>query len=210
MSIKLAYWGHYDCIFHSQYIDKFEYFGFEENKYSKSLYSAVIKSGKNAHIVKSKKEMLDVIKNEQKVDLTIVGSFGIILSSEIIDYLNRKVINLHAASLPDYRGGLPLPQVILNREEKMGFTSHVLNEEIDSGAIILKKYIDIDYSKNYESNNIRLVQTMPEVLDESIKLFIEEKIDFSKKYCGGTYHPVLDQKTLDRVMSISKLQDLFN
>lgn len=47
--------------------------------------------------------------------------------------------NLHASLLPDYRGAAPIHWAVINGEEKTGVTTFLIDEEIDTGNILLQE-----------------------------------------------------------------------
>lgn len=51
--------------------------------------------------------------------------------------------NLHASLLPDYRGAAPIHWAIINGETKTGVTTFFIDDNIDTGAIILQEDIAI-------------------------------------------------------------------
>ena len=53
-------------------------------------------------------------------------------------------MNLHASLLPNYRGAAPINWVLINGETRTGLTTFLINEEIDTGAILLQKEMNID------------------------------------------------------------------
>jgi methionyl-tRNA formyltransferase len=52
-------------------------------------------------------------------------------------------INLHGSLLPQYRGAAPINRAIMNGESKTGVTTFKLQQEIDTGNILLKEEISI-------------------------------------------------------------------
>ena len=54
----------------------------------------------------------------------------------------QKIINLHNAKLPDYRGHNSISHEILNGETKHTTTIHKIAKEVDRGEILLEKEID--------------------------------------------------------------------
>mgnify|MGYP001196347586 FL=1 len=73
-----------------------------------------------------------------KADLQIVVAFRML--PEIIWSLPKKgTFNLHASLLPDYRGAAPINWVLINGETETGVTTFFLDNEIDTGKIILQK-----------------------------------------------------------------------
>jgi methionyl-tRNA formyltransferase len=52
-------------------------------------------------------------------------------------------INLHASLLPHYRGAAPINHVLINGEKITGVTTFLINENIDTGNILLREEIPI-------------------------------------------------------------------
>ena len=52
-------------------------------------------------------------------------------------------INLHGSLLPQYRGAAPINRVIMNGESKTGVTTFKLQQEIDTGNILLMEELSI-------------------------------------------------------------------
>ncbi len=73
-----------------------------------------------------------------KPDLFIVVAFKK-LPTDIISIPLKGSINLHASLLPKYRGAAPIFHALLNNEKHTGVTTFFLNNNIDSGKILLQK-----------------------------------------------------------------------
>ncbi len=52
-------------------------------------------------------------------------------------------INLHASLLPHYRGAAPINHAIINGEKVTGLTTFLINDNIDSGNILLREEVPI-------------------------------------------------------------------
>ena len=66
-------------------------------------------------------------------------------------------INLHASLLPNYRGAAPINWAIINGEKKTGVTTFFIEKEIDTGAIIEQRSIEIDENEALGSVYDRLM-----------------------------------------------------
>lgn len=99
------------------------------------------------------------LKNEQflkdlkdlHADIQIVVAFRM-LPKEVWSMPRLGTFNLHASLLPDYRGAAPINWAIINGENKTGVTTFFINENIDTGAILLQKEIDIP--KHYSAGDL--------------------------------------------------------
>jgi methionyl-tRNA formyltransferase len=78
-----------------------------------------------------------------KPDLIVVAAFGRILPPMILSLPPRGCINVHASLLPKYRGAGPIQWAIINGEMETGITTMLMDEGMDTGAILLQETIPI-------------------------------------------------------------------
>ena len=84
---------------------------------------------------------LEAIKALQP-DLGVVIAFRML--PEVVWAMPRLgTFNLHASLLPEYRGAAPINWAIINGDKRTGVTTFLLNHEIDKGAIIEQRAVDI-------------------------------------------------------------------
>lgn len=83
---------------------------------------------------------LDKIKN---YNLFIVASYGKIIPKVVVDIPKYKVLNIHPSLLPKYRGPSPLQEQILNNEKEVGVSIMLIDEQVDHGAILIQKKVEI-------------------------------------------------------------------
>lgn len=75
-------------------------------------------------------------------DLQVVVAFRM-LPKEIWQFPPLGSFNLHASLLPNYRGAAPINWAIMNGETLTGLTTFFIEEQIDTGKIILQQPIPI-------------------------------------------------------------------
>lgn len=76
-------------------------------------------------------------------DIMIVASWSEKLEKATFDMPKTATLNLHPSLLPKYRGPNPYIQVIKNREKKTGITIHLMDEGLDTGAILDQREVEI-------------------------------------------------------------------
>ena len=76
--------------------------------------------------------------------------------------------NLHASSLPNYRGAAPINWAIINGETKTGVTTFFIDDKIDTGAMILNKEIGISPNENAGELQDRLMVLGSEAVVETL------------------------------------------
>lgn len=77
-----------------------------------------------------------------KADLFIVVAFRM-LPKEVWSMPVLGTFNLHASLLPDYRGAAPINWALINGESKTGVTTFLIDEKIDTGAILFSEECEI-------------------------------------------------------------------
>jgi methionyl-tRNA formyltransferase len=93
----------------------------------------------------------DKIRNEEHrliveaihPDFVVVTAYGQILPGWLLKAARVMAVNVHASLLPKYRGAAPIPWAILNGDATTGITAMVVQETLDSGAILLQKEVPI-------------------------------------------------------------------
>ena len=94
---------------------------------------------------KNEDGLIDLIK-ETMPDYILSIQYPWILSKNVIDLMSGRVLNLHNAKLPDYRGHNSLSHVILNCETTHTTTLHWVSTEVDRGRTVFTKEIRVfDY-----------------------------------------------------------------
>lgn len=77
--------------------------------------------------------------------------------------------NLHASLLPNYRGAAPINWAIINGETKTGVSTFFIDEEIDTGDMILQEEVSIDADENAGSLHDKLMTTGSQLVIETVK-----------------------------------------
>src|SRR4026207_1186022 len=73
-----------------------------------------------------------------KPDVIAVAAFGRILPPAILSLPSRGCINVHGSLLPKYRGAGPIQWALINGETETGITTMLMDEGMDTGAMLLR------------------------------------------------------------------------
>ena len=92
--------------------------------------------------IHSEMQIINVLK-KFNIELVCLAGFMQILSKNFFKKFNCKIINIHPSLLPKYKGLHTHQRVIKNKEKYSGCTVHFVNENLDSGKIILSKKIKL-------------------------------------------------------------------
>jgi len=79
-----------------------------------------------------------------KIDLILLAGYMKILSKRFIRSFGKSIINIHPSLLPKFKGLNTFERVLKKKEKKTGCTVHFVNEKLDAGKIILRKFFYIE------------------------------------------------------------------
>ena len=103
-----------------------------------------------------------------KPDLIVVAAFGRILPTVILSLPPRGCINVHGSLLPKYRGAGPIQWAIINGETETGITTMLMDEGMDTGAMLLQEAIPITADDTAGTLSPRLAELGGRLLVETI------------------------------------------
>lgn len=81
--------------------------------------------------------------------------------------------NLHASLLPDYRGAAPINWAVINGERHTGATTFFLQQEIDTGNIILQEKIAIGEEETAGELHDRLMVLGAALVVNTVRLIVQ-------------------------------------
>lgn len=76
-------------------------------------------------------------------DFLVVVAYGQILPRWLLELPRTAPVNVHGSLLPKYRGAAPVAWAILNGDRSTGVTTMLMDEHLDTGAMLLKKEVPI-------------------------------------------------------------------
>ena len=97
----------------------------------------------NCHISSKNEELIIDVMKAWKVDLIILAGWMKIITPKLIEAFPKRIINVHPALLPKYKGLNAVEQALHNKDDVTGCTVHFVTEELDSGEIILQAEVPI-------------------------------------------------------------------
>lgn len=166
----------------------------QDYSFIKSLKLHEIKA-RSVNSAKFKKEILKL-----NPDLILVGSWSEKFKKPIIELPKIGTVNCHPSLLPRYRGPNPYMRVIMNGEKETGITLHLMDENLDTGPILLQKKIDIkqgfdgDTGESLKNKCCNLARTSIFELLNAMNDDIVIPINQSSK--EASYYPQISEKDI--------------
>lgn len=124
-------------------------------------------------------KIYEVVKD--KVDLIVLAGYLSIISSPLIDGFKDRIINIHPSLIPSFCGkgmyGIKVHEAAVDYGVKAsGCTVHFVDENTDTGAIILQNVINVKSDDTPEKLQKRILEEEHKALPLAIKLISEHKI----------------------------------
>lgn len=111
-------------------------------------------------------------------DLQIVVAFRML--PEVVWAMPRMgTFNLHAALLPQYRGAAPINWAVIHGDKVTGVTTFFLDQQIDTGRIILKEAVEILDTDDAGAVHDRLMEVGRHVVVRTVDLLLAAGGDVS-------------------------------
>ncbi len=105
-----------------------------------------------------------------KPDLIITAHLRKILSKEIFSLAAKGAINVHPSLLPKYRGLSPQHQAILHGDDESGVTVHYIDEDVDTGEIIIQKKFGVAKDDYILQVQTKMLAIYKEIVVEALRL----------------------------------------
>jgi phosphoribosylglycinamide formyltransferase 1 len=114
--------------------------------------------------------------NEDKVDLIVLAGFMRLLSPEFVASYSGRILNIHPALLPSFKGAESIKDAFDYGAKVTGVTVHFVDEKMDHGPIILQMPVRIEEGQNLGSLENKIHKIEHRLYPEAVRLFVEGKI----------------------------------
>ena len=109
-------------------------------------------------------------------DLIVVAAFGLILPPAVLSLPRSGCLNVHPSLLPRHRGPSPVANAILCGDEKSGVSIMLMDEGLDSGAVLARQETPISPEDTTGSLTARLAQRGAALLVDTLPRWLEGQI----------------------------------
>ncbi|MDX1652519.1 MAG: methionyl-tRNA formyltransferase [Brumimicrobium sp.] len=111
-----------------------------------------------------------------KADLFVVVAFRM-LPKVVWEIPEFGTINLHGSLLPQYRGAAPINWAVIHGEKKTGVTTFFINDQIDTGDILLQAELCIEENETAGDIHDKMMHLGAETVVRTIQRIRENKAD---------------------------------
>jgi len=118
---------------------------------------------------------------ESKADLFVLAGYMRLLDPDTVRRFPGKMINIHPALLPSFKGLHAHRQAIEYGVKISGCTVHFVDEEMDHGAIIRQSPVPVMDNDTEDSLSERILKEEHRALQESVALFCEDRLEIENR-----------------------------
>jgi len=142
------------------------------------------KSGLDAQFVNPKdfdgreaydRELVRILK-DKGADLICLAGFMRIISPVFIKAFRDRIVNIHPALLPSFKGLDAQKQAFDYGVKFAGCTVHFVDEEMDHGAIISQAVVPVEQSDTAADLSARILKEEHRIYPEAVKLYCEDRL----------------------------------
>ncbi len=128
-------------------------------------------------------------------DVIVVAAFGRILPKIILDLPPKGCLNVHGSLLPKYRGAAPIQWAVIHGEAKTGITIMLMDEGLDTGAILHQEVIPIGPDETAGELAARMAQVGGTLLVSTLRGWVAGTITPSPQNDSeATFAPILKKE----------------
>jgi phosphoribosylglycinamide formyltransferase-1 len=126
------------------------------------------------------------------VGLVVLAGFDRLITRMLLDAFPQRVINIHPALLPAFKGLHAQRQAIEYGVRIAGATVHFVDESVDHGPIILQGAVAVAPTDDVDTLTARILEVEHRIYPAAIRLFAEDRlrVDGRRVVIDGTPAPL--------------------
>jgi len=133
---------------------------------------------------RDKKEIdqeIDRILKENNIDLVVGAGFMRILTKDFVKKWYGKLINIHPALLPSFKGTDGQGDAFNYGVKISGCTTHFMDEHMDHGPIILQAAVKVIPDDDRDSLAKRILDVEHQILPRTVDLFCQGRLKIKER-----------------------------
>lgn len=124
------------------------------------------------------KALLDYLR-EEKIDFIVLAGFMRILSPLFINAYSYKILNIHPAILPGFKGAHAIKDAFDYGTKITGVTVHFVDAKVDHGPIILQEAVAIHPKDTLAALESKIHKIEHAIYPKAINLFAQKRLKLS-------------------------------
>jgi len=151
-------------------------------------------------IVNIQEPLSDDSRLIQEANFIVSYGYRYIIKKDVLDVFPSRAINLHISYLPWNRGADPNLWSFLEDTPK-GVTIHLIDEGIDTGAILAQREINFDPNDTLRTSYDRLSTSIEDLFIKTWPKIRNREITPQHQKGKGTFHRLKDKKQYEHLLT---------
>ena len=115
------------------------------------------------------------------IEFIALAGFMRILSRTFVREYAGRILNIHPALLPSFKGVHGIKDAFEYGVKKTGVTVHFVEDELDAGPVILQTCVRVEQSDTLESLEEKIHAEEHRLYPEAVRLFADGKLKIEKR-----------------------------
>lgn len=118
---------------------------------------------------------LEELWRENQLDLLVLAGFMRLLSPDFVERHEDRILNIHPALLPKFKGAHAIEDFWKSGEEVSGVTVHVVDGRMDHGPILMQREVRRAPDDSMETFEAKIHDVEHRIYWQALKKFIEKR-----------------------------------
>jgi phosphoribosylglycinamide formyltransferase-1 len=120
-------------------------------------------------------KVIELLKME-KIDLVVLAGYMFLFTAKFINEFKNKILNIHPSLLPSFKGIHGIKDAYEYGVKVTGVTVHFVEEDLDSGPIVLQEAVSIEQEDSLESLEEKIHEAEHKIYPKAVKYFCEDRL----------------------------------
>ncbi len=114
------------------------------------------------------------------IDLVVLAGFMEVLGGPFIRRFEGRIVNVHPSLLPAFPGPRAIEQALEYGVRVVGVTVHFVEEQVDSGPVLLQEAFELPYARDIEAIEERVHEIEHRLLPLAVRLIASGSVSFDR------------------------------
>ena len=120
--------------------------------------------------------LMDLVESLE-IDYIVLAGYMRILSPRFVRRFPWRIVNIHPALLPSFKGAHAIHDAFQARVEKTGVTVHFVTEEVDGGPLILQEEVWLEPEDTVERLEKKIHAVEHELYPKALHLLLNDQVE---------------------------------
>ena len=121
------------------------------------------------------RKLLDLVA-EERIDCVVLARYMQVLSRDLCERMEGRVINIHHSFLPSFKGAAPYTQAHQRGVKLIGATAHYVTADLDEGPIIEQDVVRVDHTMGPDDLMAAGRDVECSVLARAVRFHVERRV----------------------------------